>query len=448
METAGVGRDLMKKVRSMIVIVCVCLLLFSQLVLSEEGLKKKAETFLMHLKNEEFERAFDQFNDEMKKAMPPKKLEKTWNEVVFKLGELHSLGESGLLEEGGYQIVLQTCDFEKGRIDVKIVFDEEGEIAGLWFLPHLESHPYECPEYANKDLFRERELIFGVEGWELPGNLTVPKKGKNLPVVVLVHGSGPNDRDETLGPNKPFKDLAYGLSSRGIAVFRYDKRTKVYPNKIDVFNLTVEQETIEDALAAIDFVRATDGIDENRVFLLGHSLGGQLVPEIGGRDGKLSGVVVMAGSARPLEEAILEQIEYIAKLDGKITKDEEREIERIRKQVRLIKEHKVGEEELVLGVPGRYWYDLQKRDPIKSALALNCPMLVLQGKRDYQVTWEDYNLWKEGLSAKKGVAFRLYSDLNHLFMGGEGRPTPEEYSIPNHVDERVINDLAGWILSN
>jgi hypothetical protein len=434
--------------KSYSVVVLICLLVVPSLALSQEDLKEKAVTFLIHLKNEEFSQVFDQFNDVMKKVMSLDKLEKTWNKVVFTLGDLNSLGESKLLEEEGYRIVLHTCNFEKGQLDIKIVFDKDGLIAGLWFLPHTELKPWEPPNYAAQDLFIERELTFGLEGWELPGNLTLPKKGGTFPVIVLVHGSGPNDRDETIGPNKPFKDIALGLSSKEIAVFRYDKRTKVYPTKIDIFNMTVEQEIIEDALAALSLVRKLDKIDEKKVFLLGHSLGGQLVPEIAKRDGNISGIIVMAGTTRPLEDHILEQTEYIAKLDGKISKDEEQQIERIRKQVKLIKEHKIGEDEIVLGAPGKYWYDLQKRDPIESALELRCPIFILQGKRDYQITMEDYNGWKEGLSAKAGVTFKLYSDLNHLFVSGKGKSTPAEYEIPAHVAEEVIKDLRGWILSN
>src|SRR5262249_57372826 len=117
-----------------------------------------------------------------------------------------------------------------------------------------------------------------------------------FPGVGLAHGSGPNDRDETIAQNKPFKDLALGLASRGIAVLRYDKRTKVYPAKMaGLAGLTVKDEVVDDAIAAASMLRSQPRIDPARVFVLGHSLGGMLVPRIAAADAKLAGVIVMAG---------------------------------------------------------------------------------------------------------------------------------------------------------
>ena len=191
-----------------------------------------------------------------------------------------------------------------------------------------------------------------------------------------------------------------------------------------------------------------EGIDSNKVFLLGHSLGGGLVPEIASRDGKVAGVIVLAGNTRPLHELVLEQTEYIVLLDGEISEEEARKLEEIEKEVEAINNHQPGEDEIVLGVPARYWYALQERDAIKEALALSSPLLILQGERDYQVTVEDFGLWQEGLASKGNITFKLYPNLNHLFMAGEGKSTPSEYQRLGHVDEQVINDIAAWILKN
>ena len=149
-----------------------------------------------------------------------------------------------------------------------------------------------------------------------------------MPAVILVHGSGPNDRDETIGANKPFKDLATGLASRGIAVLRYDKRTRVHGAKVAALtDFTVNQEVIEDVIEAVKALRAQPRIDPARVFVLGHSLGGMLVPRIATADPTIAGLIVLAGAARPLEEAIVAQSRYIAVADGTISPEEQQGID-------------------------------------------------------------------------------------------------------------------------
>ena len=120
-----------------------------------------------------------------------------------------------------------------------------------------------------------------------------------------MHGSGPEDRDETVGGTKPFKDLAQGLASRGIAVLRYVKRTKQYPTLEAAPTMTAE--SVDDAVRAAELLRHEDGIDPKRILVLGHSQGGYVLPRIMQRDAKLAGVIVMAGNVRPLEELIVEQ---------------------------------------------------------------------------------------------------------------------------------------------
>jgi hypothetical protein len=417
-------------------------------VLTAEELQQRAATFLQHLSEGEYGAALEQFDETMKDALPEEKLKEMWEGMITSLGPLQSLGDSRVYEEAGYQIVLQPCSFENGKLDAKFVFDKKGHIAGLWFLPpSSDEETHTSPSYAKENKFTEEEIIFGKEGWELPGTLSLPKGEGPFPAVVLVHGSGPNDRDETIGPNKPFKDIAWGLASNGIAILRYDKRTYVHGMKMDPAKITVEEEVIEDALLALDFLRQEEQIDGNRIFLLGHSLGGGLVPEIANRDGDVAGVIVLAGFTRPLHEMTLEQTRYIFSLDGEIDEQEANWLEEIEKGVEAINDHQLEEDEVVPGIGGfaRYWYDLQERDAQKEALELSCPLFILQGERDYQVTMEDFKGWQEGLSSKEDVTFKLYPDLNHLFMSGEGKPTPSEYQQPGHVDGEVIEDMIAWI---
>jgi dienelactone hydrolase len=325
-----------------------------------------------------------------------------------------------------------------------------GQIAFSSIQEYYESE-YQLPPYADITAFTEKEVTVGSGEWVLPGTLTVPL-GKGLhPAIVLVHGSGPNDRDETIGSNKPFKDLASGLSSRGIAVLRYEKRTKEHGQAMaaQMATLTPKEEVIDDALAAVALLRNTEGIDLENIYVLGHSLGGTLAPHIGAEDGDIAGLIILAGTARPLEDVILEQYHYLAGLDEKITEETEAALQDMQLRVERVKDPDFSLEtpadKLPLGMPASYWLYLRDYNPIATANSLSMPMLILQGERDYQVTMEDFAIWQDALSLRTDVSFTSYPGLNHLFMQGEGPGNPNEYMLPSNVAEEVLEDIVNWM---
>jgi predicted dienelactone hydrolase len=259
----------------------------------------------------------------MMKVSGPDKLAEFWKQVPAHMGAFKRQTAARRDQFGGYEVALITCEFEKVTLDARVVFDKEKKIAGFQFVPSLPPAKYEPPSYADPAKFDEREVTVGGSGdWPLQGTLTVPKGAGPFPALVLVHGSGPNDRDETIGPNKPFQDLAWGLASRRIAVLRYEKRTRIYGPKLvadpKFALLTVKEETVDDALDAVRLLRSTDRIDRRRIFVLGHSLGGMLIPRIAlaGKDLDIAGFIVMAGLTNPLPETYLRQMTYLLGLDG------------------------------------------------------------------------------------------------------------------------------------
>ena len=183
----------------------------------------------------------------------------------------------------GNVTVVNDCQFEKATLDVMLTFDAENKIAGMNISPRASAAPPAVPTPTSSRFAEESVTVGAGSEWALPGTLSMPV-GPIAAAVVLVHGSGPGDRDETIGPNTPFRDLAWGLADRGIAVLRYEKRTRQYAAKMAADrNLTVREETIDDAVLAAALLRTHARIDPARVFVVGHSLGGTLAPRIAAR---------------------------------------------------------------------------------------------------------------------------------------------------------------------
>jgi dienelactone hydrolase len=395
-------------------------------------------------------KATENFDGTMKNALPAEKLQEAWNSLIAKFGSFVEQGGTRRAKVLQYDIIFVTCKFEKGALDAKVVFDNNKQIAGLFFVPVQAPVSEKPADLVSTDTFSEKEVRVGTGQLALPGTLTLPKGQGPFAAVVLVHGSGPEDRDETIGPSKPFRDLAHGLASRGIAVLRYEKRTKAFPTQMAAIKmLTVKEEVIDDVLAAVTLLRENSQIDPNKVFVFGHSLGGYLIPRIGKGDPRIAGFIVMAGTARPLEDVVLEQFTYVFSLDGVITDTEKTSLEQLKSQVAKVKDPQLSAEtsaaDSPLGAPVAYWLDLRGYQPAEMAKELTRPMLILQGGRDYQVTDADFQLWKKALSSQKNVGFKFYGELNHLFMKGQGKSTPAEYEQAGNVSEVVIGDIAGWI---
>jgi dienelactone hydrolase len=343
-----------------------------------------------------------------------------------------------------YDIVVVTCAFARLAMNLRVVYDPDGKIGGFF----VDLGP---PPYAKPDAFRETEVTVTTGDWALPGTLTLPTGDGPFPAVVLLHGSGPLDRDATVLWNKPLRDLAWGLASQGIAVLRYEKRTKAMQAKLvkapDAF--TLKEETVDDAVAAVELLSKHKEIDKKRIFLIGHSLGAFAAPRVAQAAPDVAGLVLLAANSRPVEDLILEQLAYVLPQQGLSEEEQKRHLAELKKQIERVKDPKLGPDtpasELPFGAPPSYWLDLRKYDPVATAAKLKQPMLILQGERDYQVTMADFEGWKKALGDRPNVRLKAYPKLNHLFMAGEGKATPAEYEAPGHVASEVIDDIANCI---
>ncbi len=235
-------------------------------ILSFDELKPLAQKIIDQLANGDFAAATTLFDGQMKNALSEAKLKEYWQKMAEHAGAFRQQSVAGTADLGMYRIVVVACQFEHAVINVQVVFNVDGQVSGLAPVPasgSAASQAYNPPAYVDRSRFHESEVTIGTGEWALPGTLSMPDGVGPFPGVVLVHGSGPNDRDETIGPNKVFRDLAWGLSSMGIAVLRYDKRTMAHKSKFNaelVAKFTVKEEVVDDALLAVRLLRHTYNI--------------------------------------------------------------------------------------------------------------------------------------------------------------------------------------------
>jgi dienelactone hydrolase len=421
-------------IRALRILPLLSLLLAAQPAQDSTALARKALDLVLAGKYDEF---LQMSTADVQKSLPAAELAKL-GATIKTYGALEKIGDAAATRSGPNSIVNFPAKFANQNINFRIIVNSSGLVSGFFQLPGAVN--WQRPEYSQPATFKERDVTVGEGEWKLPGTLTVPVGAGPFPAVVLVHGSGPNDRDETVGGAKVFKDLAEGLASRGIVVLRYEKRTLQYRARIAAIkNYTVQEETVEDAVNAIATVRSQPEVNGRRVFIIGHSLGAYVAPRIAEQDGKLAGIVLMAGNARPIEDLLVDQVTYMG-----ITGQQLEQAKAIQTKVKKLAP---GDEDTPAfgGVPVSYWLDLKDYDPAAAAKKLGIPMLILQGERDYQVTMADFALWKAAVGNSKGVVMKSYPALNHLFVAGEGKSLPAEYSRPGHVAPAVIEEIAKFV---
>lgn len=408
---------------------------------TRETYARSAQEFLDLLVARDWTSAAARLNEGMLKALPAEQLAKVFEEVRAETGNprtplgvrVESIAQGAIVDlEGG---------FEKKNAVVRVTLDGKLRVAGLFFKP-----AWNPPGYAQTAGFDERAMTVGTPRLPLPATLSIPKGQGPFPAIVLVHGSGPNDQDESIGPNKLFKDLAWGLASRGVAVLRFVKRTEHYRGQLSPADIaSVEQESNEDVRTAVSLLEKTPGIDPKRIAIAGHSLGGLLAPTVAASDARVGAIIILAGPTRSAGQIKREQTRYLV---GPWGLSEEQATEAIREANTIaarLDAPDLKPDEVVDGIAGRYWIDLREHHGAKVIGQLSIPVLVLQGGRDYQVTAEDLEGWKKALLGKANATFKLYPDLNHHFMPGQGPSTPQEYLAPNHVPQEVVDDLATWV---
>ena len=229
--------------------------------------------------------------------------------------------------------------------------------------------------------------------------------------------------DEKVQKLTPFKDLAEGLAQRGIASVRYDKRSYAHGVKMVRSKeiITVQEETIDDAVSAVELLKKDKRIDRTQLFVLGHSMGGMLAPRIDAQTEGLKGLIVMAGSPRMLHEIMLDQFDEMMEKSNALTKyflkKQVQKLQDIFSKLDQMTDEQAKKISMGGGTTAYYFKEMCKHPTEVLLKQLEKPVCILQGKDDFQVSVsKDYDAYQRIFAGKQNAEFKLYDDLNHCFV--------------------------------
>lgn len=381
--------------------------------------------------------------------------------VGFFEGSLNETAQSisGKWNQGG-----QSFDLEFSRSDSVITINR----------PQEPKPPF---PYIEEDVVFENKNA----NITLAGTLTYPKEGENFPVVILVSGSGPQNRNEELLGHKPFLVIADFLTRNGIAVLRYDDRG--VGKSTGNFSSATTLDFVGDALSAVGFLKSKDQINKNQIGIIGHSEGGLIAPLAAVQSEDVAFIIMMAGPGLRGKEILVLQTELILSANGE-PEDEikkgaglneqlygillsEKDSASVSSQLRDVFERayiemtdkektQIGDKDIFMerqfSMMQSPWFKyFLAYDPYETLTKVSCPVLAINGEKDLQVpSKENLAMIEKAFKEAEKENYKLVElpGLNHLFQTAK-TGSPMEYStIEETISPSALNVIKDWILEN
>lgn len=410
--------------------------------------------FLNLLVNGSGKEAYSLLSSNFQEAITSEQLGMLWGNYEGLYGKAESITLKTDTTNNVHREVVYSVKTAAVPLSVSVRFNPAGEVDDLYLTAETPD-VYQKPAYDQPSLYTEQEVTIGSGEFALPGTLTKPAGKGPFPVVVLVHGSGPQDRDSSLYGAKPFRDIAVGLAAKGIATLRYEKVTYEHTFKVAADpKFTLKQETVDDALRAVQLLSSIPDIDAGKIVVAGHSQGGFAMPLITAADHnkQIDGTILLsAPSSSFTDVAVLQQEELVNRIKqlGGDTAPYEQQAAVWKQIAAMVNDPMYSADKLPQNFPvspAYWWYEQRNYVPVELAKQQQGPLLILQGENDWQVPLSQFEGWKKGLTARTDVEYHSYPGVNHLLAKVDTLSTGEDYAAPSNVSETIINDMASWVL--
>lgn len=407
---------------------------------------------LARLQEKAWVEAVDLFDSTLAQKLDSVQLAMIWQGLQLSHGPLIGIGTPTEKEAASRLFHYRRLDFEKSAMRMELEFTSKLRISSFRMQTLLDEELYLPPTYERAENYREFSMRVRHDTVVLPAILTIPKNCQQCPAVVMVHDLGPQDRDHSIGPTRMFRDLAVGLANEGIISLRYDKRSFRYGPELmeDLRVLQIDNEILEDALAAINLFRTVQEVDTNRISIIGLGMGGMLAGEIAADASfPICAIVSIGSSPRALANQLLDQ--YIQLLSSKMSyADMQQQVKLLEQQSKLANDPKLdlntSSDKLPLQLSANYWKRLQHFDPAAGYWRTDARLLFIRGEKDFQSSADDLRLWEMRLLGRSACQFESLPGLNHLLMPDAGLPAAEAYKRASHLSPLAISRISSFLL--
>jgi uncharacterized protein len=397
----------------------------------------------------------DKILAEMKKALSP-------------LGAVRKRSDAKAFAEGDLQVVMIPVQFEKGALDFTIVLNSSREVAHFFMRPGTDTTVRRRPQTPVKPYpYREEDVVYEnkVSGLKLGATITIPAGKGPFPAVVLITGSGMQDRDESIMGHKPFMVLADHLTRKGIVVLRADDRGAGKSGGGSANDTSADFAT--DVEAGMAFLKTRPEVDQHKTGLIGHSEGGIIAPMVAVRTSDVAFIVMLAGTGVPGDEILVEQVRLLSEASGasreaaeknaalerevlaiaKQTKNKEELEKNLREKLsNTMPEAQVNESIKTFDVP---WFCFfLEYDPATDLSKVRCPVLAINGEKDTQISpKQNLPAIKKALESggNKNITIVELPGLNHLFQTAKTGSPSEYIEIEETIAPVALNTISDWI---